>query len=169
MTEMTYSTLKFWKKNFTHQFRIEGGMFWKWKIWIFLTPYWVFNQTFFQNSSIFSELVKCGWVGIREMWVSMGLHIGNWVFWIFFSPIVSGWWGDVFGSENFGKFWPHIGFSTKVFFQNSSLCSNKSHRWDVGRKSHAVHQSLLDTPYMVMYTPCGQWTDPYVTIYVTYY
>ena len=37
--------------------------------------------------------------------------------------------GDCFGSENFEKFWPHMGFSPKLFFQKSSFFSNKSHRW----------------------------------------
>ena len=107
------------KKNFTRELSIMGGEKWKWKISKISIRNWFSTRTFFQNSSICSELVKCGWVGIGEMWVSMGLHIGKLVFWFFFSPIVSGWWGDVFGSENFGKLWPHMGFSTKHFFQKS--------------------------------------------------
>ena len=47
----------------------------------------------------------------------------------FFSPVFLGWWGHVFGSENFEKFWPHMGFPPEILFQNSSIFSNKSHRW----------------------------------------
>ena len=39
------------------------------------------------------------------------------VFWNFFSPIILGWWGNVFGSENFENFWPHMGFPPKLFFE----------------------------------------------------
>ena len=35
----------------------------------------------------------------------------------FFSPIYLGWWGKCFGSEKFEKFWPHMRFSTKLFFK----------------------------------------------------
>ena len=59
----------------------------------------------------------------------------NSFFWIFFSPIYLGWWGDIFGSEESKKFWPHMGFSSKLFFQNSSIFSNNSYRWS----SWSVH------------------------------
>ena len=50
---------------------------------------------------------------------SIGSPYRNSFFWNFFSPIILGWWGDIFGSENFEKFWPHMGFPSKLFFQNS--------------------------------------------------
>ena len=47
----------------------------------------------------------------------------------FFSPVFSPWWGKFFGSGNFENFWPHMGFPPELFFQKSSIFSNKSHRW----------------------------------------
>ena len=49
-------------------------------------------------------------------------------FWNFFSPVFLGWWGHVFGSEIFEKFWPHMGFPPELFFQKSSIFSNISYR-----------------------------------------
>ena len=67
-----------------------------------------------------------------------GSHVSNtsWVdrtnarlhIWNFFSPVFLEWWGHVFGSVNFENFWPHIGFPPELFFQKSSIFSNKSHR-----------------------------------------
>ena len=56
-------------------------------------------------------------------------HKWNLKFWNFFSPVFLGWWGHVFGSESFEKFWPHMGFPPEIFFQKLSFFSNKSHRW----------------------------------------
>ena len=37
--------------------------------------------------------------------------------------------GDIFGSEKFWIFRPYIGFPSKLDFQKSSICSNKSHTY----------------------------------------
>ena len=54
-TQSHTKELVFLKFFFAHHFWLVGGCFWKWKFWKILTPYWIFNQTFFQNSSTFSN------------------------------------------------------------------------------------------------------------------
>ena len=66
-------------------------------------------------------------------------------FWIFFSPVFLAWWGHVFGSENFEKFWPHMGFPPEIFVRKSSIFSNKSHRWCLVVRLSAERSVIKDT------------------------
>ena len=74
------------------------------------------------NPGLTGDRLECWPLHHRSLWVDRNILK-------FFTPLKCPYWGHVFGSENFEKFWPHMGFPPELFVRKSSFFSNKSHRW----------------------------------------